>query len=109
MVKRGQDSKDFMEIKFNTDDNLSLNKPLMLHLFIIIFRCIFDSFYSQLSLDECVCVCVWFIGTEINIGQMKIKNCPDYLFSENLIVNIKDFDSNLLEINKLSCVFIRCF
>ena len=58
MVKKGQDSKDFMEIKFNTDDNLSLNKPLMLHLFIIIFRCIFDSFYSQLSLDECVCVCV---------------------------------------------------
>ena len=38
---------------------------------------------------------------------MKIKNCPDYLFCDNLIVNIKDFDSNLLEINKLSfnCVF----
>ena len=33
---------------------------------------------------------------------MKIKNGPDYLFSDNLIVNIKDFDSNLLEINKLS-------
>ena len=33
---------------------------------------------------------------------MKIKNCPDYLFSDNLIVNIKDFDSNLLEINKSS-------
>ena len=31
----------------------------------------------------------------------EIKNCPDYLFSDNLIVNIKDFDSNLLEINKL--------
>ena len=38
---------------------------------------------------------------EINRGQMKIKNRPDYLFNENLI-NIKDFDSNLLEINKLS-------
>ena len=33
---------------------------------------------------------------------MKIKNCSDYLFSDNLIVNIKDFDSNLLEISKLS-------
>ena len=33
---------------------------------------------------------------------MKIKNGPDYLFSDNLIVNIKDFDSNLLEINILS-------
>ena len=28
---------------------------------------------------------------------MKIKNGPDYLFSDNLIVNIKDFVSNLLE------------
>ena len=33
---------------------------------------------------------------------MKIKNCPDYLFSDNLIVNSNDCGSNLLEINKLS-------
>ena len=33
---------------------------------------------------------------------MKIKNRPDYLFDDNMIVNIKDFDSSLLEINKLS-------
>ena len=39
---------------------------------------------------------------EINIKQMKIKNRPDYLFNDNMIVNIKDFDSSLLEINKLS-------
>ena len=39
---------------------------------------------------------------EINIRQMKIKNCPDYLFNDNTIVNVKDFDSRLLEINKLS-------
>ena len=37
----------------------------------------------------------------VNIRQMKIKNCPDYLFNDNMIVNTKDFDSNLLEINKL--------
>ena len=37
-----------------------------------------------------------------NIRQMKIKNCPDYLFHGNMIINIKDFDSSLLEINKLS-------
>ena len=34
---------------------------------------------------------------EIGIRQMKVKNCPGYLFSEILIDNIKDFDSNLLE------------
>ena len=39
---------------------------------------------------------------EINVRRMCIKNRPDYLFNENLIVNIKDFDSSLLEINKLS-------
>ena len=39
---------------------------------------------------------------EINIRQMKIKNCPDYLFNDNKFVNVKDFDSRLLEINKLS-------
>ena len=33
---------------------------------------------------------------------MKIKSRPDYLFSDNLIVNIKDFDPNLLKIYKLS-------
>ena len=39
---------------------------------------------------------------EINIRQMKIKNRPDYLFNENMIFNIKEFASNLLEIKKLS-------
>ena len=39
---------------------------------------------------------------QVNIRQIKIKNRPDYLFNDNMIVNIKDFDSSLLEINKLS-------
>ena len=34
--------------------------------------------------------------------KINIKNCPDYLFNDNMIVSIKDFDSSLLEINKLS-------
>ena len=38
---------------------------------------------------------------QVNIRQMKI-NCPDYLFNNNMFVIINDFDSNLLEINKLS-------
>ena len=39
---------------------------------------------------------------EINIRQMKIKIRPNYLFNDNKIDNIKDFDSSQLEINKLS-------
>ena len=39
---------------------------------------------------------------QVNIRQTSIKNCPDYLFNDNMTVTIKDFDSGLLEINKLS-------
>ena len=39
---------------------------------------------------------------QMSLSQMKIKNRPDYLFNGNLIVNIKDFDSSLLKICKLS-------
>ena len=40
--KKGEYGKDFMKIKFNTDDSLPLNKPLNLHLLTIIVRCIFE-------------------------------------------------------------------
>ena len=46
-----------MKIKFNTYDNLPLNKPLKLHMLTIIFRCIFEKcgkFYPQLYLDDCL-------------------------------------------------------
>ena len=46
-----------MKIKFNTDDNLPLNKPLKLQLLTIIVRCIFEGdskFYPQLYLDDCL-------------------------------------------------------
>ena len=38
---------------------------------------------------------------QVNIRQIKIKNRPDYLFNDNMIVNIKDFDSSALEVKKL--------
>ena len=34
---------------------------------------------------------------QVNIRQIKIKYQTDYLFNDNMIVNIKDFDSSLLE------------
>ena len=45
-----------MKIRFNTDDNLPLNKPLKLNLLTIIFRCIFGDgkFYPQLYLNDCL-------------------------------------------------------
>ena len=57
MVKKGEYGEDFMKIKFNTYDNLPLNKPLKLHMLTITVRCIFEEngeFYPQLSLDDCL-------------------------------------------------------
>ena len=55
--KKGEYGKDFMKIKFNTVDNLPLNKPLKQDLLTIIVRCIFEEdgeFYPQLYLDDCL-------------------------------------------------------
>ena len=44
-----------MKIKFNSDDDLPLNKLLTFHLMTIIIRCVFSEdgkFYPQLFLDE---------------------------------------------------------
>ena len=44
-----------MKIRFNTDDDLPLNKPLKLHILTMIVRCIFEEdgkFYWQLYLDD---------------------------------------------------------
>ena len=55
--KKGKHGKDFMKIKFNTNDNLLLNKPLNLCLLTIIVRSIFEEdgkFYPQLYLGDCL-------------------------------------------------------
>ena len=47
--------KDYMKIKFNSDDDLPLNKLLKFHLIIIIIRCVFSGdgkIYPQLFLDD---------------------------------------------------------
>ena len=47
--------KDYMKIKFNSDDNLPLNKPLKFHLMTITIRSVFEEdgkLYPQVFLDE---------------------------------------------------------
>ena len=46
-----------MRIKFNSDDDLPLNKILTLHMLIIIVRSVFeedDKYYPQIFLDDCL-------------------------------------------------------
>ena len=47
--------KDYMRIKFNSDDDLPLNKPLKFHLMTITIRSVFEEdgkLYPQLFLDD---------------------------------------------------------
>ena len=53
--KENDYEKDYMKIKFNSDDDLPLNKPLKFHLMTITIRSIFEEdgkLYPQLFLDD---------------------------------------------------------
>ena len=47
--------KDYMKIRFKSDDNLPLNKAIKLRLLTILIRCVISEdgkFYPQLFLDD---------------------------------------------------------
>ena len=47
-------SKDYMKIRFSSDDNLPLNKPLKFHNITVTIRCVFsedNKLYPQVFLD----------------------------------------------------------
>ena len=49
--------KDYMKIKFDSDDNLPLNKLLKFHSLTFIIRSVFErdgKYYPQIFLDECL-------------------------------------------------------
>ena len=53
--KENDYGKDYMKIKFNSDDDLPLNKLLTFHLMAIIIRCVFSedgTLYPELFLDD---------------------------------------------------------
>ena len=55
MVKKNDYRKDYIKNKFNSDDNLPLNKPLKFHAMTIIIRSVFDEggkLYPQVFLDD---------------------------------------------------------
>ena len=55
--KSGEYEKDYMIIKFSSDDYLLLNKKLKLHNLTIIFSSVFeedDKYYPQTFSDECL-------------------------------------------------------
>ena len=55
--KEGKYDEDFMKIKFDTDDDLSLNKLLKLYMLTIVVRSALEEdskYYPQIYLDECL-------------------------------------------------------
>ena len=55
--KSGKYEKDYMRIKFNSDDELSLNKILKLCMLAIFVRSVFEEYgkyYPQVFLDDCL-------------------------------------------------------
>ena len=55
--KPGEHEKDFMKIKFNSNDDLTLGKILKLHSLTIVVRSVFqedNKYYPQFFLDECL-------------------------------------------------------
>ena len=53
--KENNYKKDYMKIKFNSDDDLPLNKLLKFNLMIFIIRCVFSEdckLYPKLFLDD---------------------------------------------------------
>ena len=55
--KENDYGKDYMKIKFNSDNDLPLNKPLKFHAMTIIIRSVFEEggkLYPQIFLDECL-------------------------------------------------------
>ena len=52
--KENDYGKDYMKIKFNSHDDLPLNKPLKFHRMIIIIRSVFEdgNLYSPTFLDD---------------------------------------------------------
>ena len=53
--ERVEYGKDFKKTRFESKDDLPINKPIKLRLLTMIIRCVFsesDRFYSQLFLDD---------------------------------------------------------
>ena len=53
----GEYDKDYMKIKFDSDDNVPLKKVLKFHVLTVIIRNVFEKdgkYYSQMFLDDCL-------------------------------------------------------
>ena len=67
--KTGEYGKDFMKIKFNSDDNLPLKKVLKLHNLTIVSRSIFEEDCKCYSQDFFRWMFVWIINVRVYLRR----------------------------------------
>ena len=70
-----EDDKDFMKIKFESDDDLSLGRILKLHMLTVIVRSVFEE-NGKYQKKNFRWLFVWVIKMQHNIKQINIKNRP---------------------------------
>ena len=78
-----------MKIKFNSDDDLPLNKPLKLHSMTIIVRSVFEEdgkLYPQVFLDDTL--------YELNIR--KFQNTKELIFKKVLMLIKQIYQKNVI-------------
>ena len=66
--------KNFMKIKFNSDNNLPLNKILKLHMLTVIVKSVFQEngkYYPQVFLDECLYDINYIFASVVNIYEFE--------------------------------------
>ena len=101
--KENDYGKDYMKIKFNSDDDLPLNKPLKLHAMTIIIRSVFEEggkFYPPVYLDECLyevskCCNTTKIDVSEGIEYKTIKQAYQKNACFAIIGTLKKLDLNL--------------
>ena len=79
-----------MKIKFNSDDNSPLKKPLKFRLMTITIRSVFEEgskFYPQLFTLYGLDVSIFFLNFLVYIEMSEITNSPYYQRNRDLILN----------------------
>ena len=83
--KTSEYRKDFMKIKFNSDDNLPWNKILQLHMLAVIVRYVFqedNKYYPQFFLNVCM--------------NCKCLNIIEYIFQKELMLTKQMHQKNVI-------------
>ena len=94
--KKNDYRKDYIKNKFNSDDNLPLNKPLKFHAMTVIIRSVFDEggkLYPQVFLDDPLYELKKCCNTNKLVSQKELTLIKNVCFV--IIGTLKMLDLNL--------------